>query len=108
LKAPAGEAIEWKYTSFHLRDFYENNPFVGDPRPEHDAAWGELLKSKSIVPEGFMNRKLKYFLDMNVRFTEDEMQKINLTSISLKDGSGYVGTFTAYHDIHCVVGSYLS
>jgi hypothetical protein len=40
---------------------------------------------------------------MNVRFTEEEMQKVNLTSLKLKDGSGYVGSFTAYHEVHCVV-----
>ena len=41
---------------------------------------------------------------MNVRFTPEEMKKVNLTSLKFKDGSGYVGSFTAYHEIHCVVG----
>jgi len=40
---------------------------------------------------------------MNVRFTQEEMDKVNLTSLKLKDGSGYVGSFTAYHEVHCVV-----
>lgn len=40
---------------------------------------------------------------MNVRFTPEEMQNVNLTSLKLKDGSGYVGTFTVYHDVHCLV-----
>lgn len=39
---------------------------------------------------------------MNVRFTDQEMQNVNLTSLKLKDGTGYVGSFTAYHEIHCV------
>ncbi|KAK3322706.1 hypothetical protein B0H66DRAFT_532033 [Apodospora peruviana] len=81
---PAEEAVEHQLVDFPLRDFYHDNPFVGDPRPEHDEAWRNLL------------------WNMNVRFTEDEMQKMNLTSLKLKDGSGYVGSFMAYHDIHCV------
>lgn len=63
--------------------------------------------------EEYADTKLPYseadsnnFLDMNVRFTEEEMRKMNLTSLALKDGSGYVGSFYAYHEIHCVVRTF--
>jgi len=46
LQVPAEEAVEYELVDFPLRDFYEHNPYVGDPRPEHDEAWGKLLKSR--------------------------------------------------------------
>lgn len=46
LKAPAEEAIEYELVDFPLRDFYHDNPYVGDPRPEHDEAWRKLLQSE--------------------------------------------------------------
>ena len=41
--APAYSALQYEKT---LLDFpIDNNPFVGQPRPELDAAWHYLLRS---------------------------------------------------------------
>jgi hypothetical protein len=29
-----------------INPYYENNPFAGDPRPEHDRVWSEILESR--------------------------------------------------------------
>lgn len=38
-----------------------------------------------------------------IRLTEEEMRKMNKTSVRLRDGSGYVGYIEAIHMLHCVV-----
>jgi hypothetical protein len=50
LLVPAEEPIEYELVDFPLRDFYHNNPFVGNPRPAHNEAWGDLLKSMLKTP----------------------------------------------------------
>jgi len=82
LYSPAQEAIEYEIRTFEALD--ENNPFAGDPRPEHDRAWSDILQNS------------------HVRFSEKEMIRMNRTSIALKDGSGYVAQLSAYHELHCV------
>jgi len=40
-----------------------------------------------------------------IRISEEEMRRMNKTSVTLKDGSGYVGYLEALHQLHCVVRS---
>ncbi|KUI67901.1 hypothetical protein VM1G_03125 [Cytospora mali] len=60
------------------------NPFFGEPRPEVDQAWSDLLRGSM------------------VRISEDEMRKMNKTSIALRDRSGYIGYLESIHMLHCV------
>ena len=74
------------YTRQHLFRRLEDNPFTGKPRPELDAAYGKLLKP------------------MTVRITPQEYQQANLgvSTLKLKDGSGYIGEMAVYHELHCI------
>jgi len=38
-----------------------------------------------------------------VRVSEEEMRKMNKTSVALRDGGGYVGYLESHHMLHCVV-----
>lgn len=38
-----------------------------------------------------------------VKVSEDEMKRMNKTSVTLRDGSGYVGYLESLHMLHCVV-----
>lgn len=61
--------------------------FVGQPRPEMDQAWHDLLAGTSI------------------KLSEDELLLAgNATSIGHKDG-GYIGGLGISHSLHCVVSS---
>ena len=42
-------------------------------------------------------------LDSHTRFSEEELHRLNQTSLALKDG-GYIGELGVYHELHCVVG----
>ncbi|KAI0878355.1 hypothetical protein GGS24DRAFT_518143 [Hypoxylon argillaceum] len=67
-----------------------SSPFTGEPRPEVDQAWSQLLRSSMI------------------RISEEELKRMNKTSIRLRDGSGYVGYLEAIHMLHCVKRMYQS
>jgi hypothetical protein len=43
---PAQEALRYEFRTPDVID--TNNPYIGDPRPEHDQAWSDLTQSKSI------------------------------------------------------------
>ncbi len=38
-----------------------------------------------------------------VMATQDEMNQMNITSVSAKDGSGYLVTIDVFHQLHCLV-----
>ena len=58
--------------------------YTGEPRPEGEAAWSRLFKN------------------YNIRFTAEEMQKMNRTALELRNGGGYYGQMSAYHHLHCL------
>ncbi|KAK1639179.1 hypothetical protein BDP81DRAFT_423609 [Colletotrichum phormii] len=37
-----------------------------------------------------------------LRFSEVEMNRMQKTSLALKDGSGYIGYLESFHMLHCV------
>ncbi|ESZ99497.1 hypothetical protein SBOR_0062 [Sclerotinia borealis F-4128] len=41
--SPGEEAVEYRTTS--LMSTYAGNPYAGDPRPEHDNAWTDIMDS---------------------------------------------------------------
>ncbi|KAI1108878.1 hypothetical protein F5Y14DRAFT_458896 [Nemania sp. NC0429] len=60
------------------------NKYRGEPRPELDQAWADLLEHN------------------NIRLSDDELKRMNRTAIKLSDGSGYFGQLSAYHHLHCL------
>jgi hypothetical protein len=63
---------------------------MGEPRPELDKAWHDLLQGTMI------------------RLTKEELLLANnATSLSHKDG-GYVGGFGVSHSLHCLVSPLVS
>lgn len=85
-KAPAKEAIK----EYHRHSFDGSlgleNKFTGEPRPDAEEAWAHLFKH------------------YNLRFTHEEMEKLNRTDnpIELSNGGGYFGQISAYHHLHCL------
>ncbi|KAI0910067.1 hypothetical protein F4823DRAFT_387654 [Ustulina deusta] len=78
--SPAQSAIQYRVEVLG----YESSPFIGEPRPELDQAWSRLLRSTMVM------------------ISDEEMRRMNKTSISMKDGSGYLGYLEAHHMLHCV------
>ncbi|KAI0977177.1 hypothetical protein F4678DRAFT_412102 [Xylaria arbuscula] len=77
----AQDAIEYVEQNF---DDDAPNPFAGEPRPELNQAWSDLLRSTTI------------------KIYEPELKSMNMSSLPLKDGSGYIGFLEAWHMLHCV------
>lgn len=44
---------------------------------------------------------------MNIRMSYDDLKAFGRqeNAVALADGSGYVGTLSVYHEMHCVVSS---
>ncbi|KAI3527540.1 hypothetical protein CSPX01_16893 [Colletotrichum filicis] len=86
--SPAQMAI--RYTVKEEAPMLPDNVLTGPPGPEADKAWEELEKP-------FM-----------LRFSEDEMNRMQKTSLALKDGSGYIGYLESFHMLHCVKSAWKS
>ncbi|KAF2197595.1 hypothetical protein GQ43DRAFT_424245 [Delitschia confertaspora ATCC 74209] len=81
--SPAQSALKFEKKFFNA-ELNDTNPYKGPPSPEQDAAWRDLLAPTAI------------------RASEETMERINRTSIRLKDGSGYFVTLDVYHQLHCL------
>lgn len=78
-----------RYVNRWIMDDPESSRFSGEPRPELDQAWHEMLDGTLI------------------RFSEEELlQANNATSVRSKDG-GYIGSIGVSHSLHCLVSSAL-
>ncbi|KAK0672896.1 hypothetical protein QBC41DRAFT_267617 [Cercophora samala] len=72
------------YTNKFMNTDPDTSKFLGEPRPELDKAWHDLLDGTLIY------------------FSEDELKKAgNAASISRK-GGGYVGGLGVSHSLHCL------
>ncbi|KAF2229936.1 hypothetical protein EV356DRAFT_367735 [Viridothelium virens] len=80
--SPAQTAVQ--YTVKDLNWGRVASPYTGEPRPEVDQAWSRLLKSTM------------------VKISKEELNRMNRTSIALRDGSGYIGYLESNHMLHCV------
>ncbi|KAI1124451.1 hypothetical protein F5Y10DRAFT_249324 [Nemania abortiva] len=61
-----------------------DTPFSGDPSPELDKAWHDLLK------------------DTTIRVSKQDLDYYNVTSLPLADGSGYASELFVTHELHCL------
>ena len=83
--SPSKEAGATLYESRTLYRSLNNNPYTGDPRPEHDAAWVKLVEPMTIV------------------LSPEEYRKADLgdDTLEMLDGSGYISEMAVYHELHC-------
>lgn len=81
--APAESAIEWELRTINAVP--NKGPFSGDPSPEIDDAWAELMQG------------------INIKVLPSEMESLGFSSLELKDESGFVGGLSVYHELHCIV-----
>ncbi|KAI1128411.1 hypothetical protein F5Y10DRAFT_292062 [Nemania abortiva] len=84
ITGPALEALKWESRVFE-GELDASSPFKGPPRPELDDAWNNLLGPTAI------------------RVDKEALDRINRTSVPLRDGSGYMATLDVYHQLHCLV-----
>ncbi|KAI0448094.1 hypothetical protein F4803DRAFT_545613 [Xylaria telfairii] len=80
--APAHEALAWE--DRHLGAYINYGNYTGKPSREIDSAWSSLLEG------------------MSVKILPEELERLGLTSIALRDGSGYLGALAVFHELHCV------
>ncbi|KAK3688837.1 hypothetical protein B0T22DRAFT_162549 [Podospora appendiculata] len=83
--SPADSVIRYEKKRL-WRDIEGPNPFIGQPRPELDQAWREIIAPITIKVSG----------DELARFSEGD------SSIAFKDGSGYLAEMGVYHELHCI------
>jgi len=84
IKSPLHEAIEVEPKVIHA-SLDNKNPFKGPPSDELDHAWNQL------------------FVNSHVRVTEEDLAKINRTSVPILDErGGYYVIPDVYHQLHCL------
>jgi hypothetical protein len=82
--SPAQTAVQYKRQTI-VHNLKDDGAFRGPPRPELDEAWGDLLKYN------------------NLRLSGEDLQRANLTSVSLNDEQGgYLASLDVFHTLHCV------
>ncbi|KAL3293733.1 tat pathway signal sequence [Colletotrichum asianum] len=84
---PAKEAVVLEKAKFHA-GLNDTTRFRGDPRPELEDAWDELLSA------------------INIRVDDDELTKMGRdasTAVKINDGEGgYAGMLDIFHHLHCL------
>ncbi|TGO45806.1 hypothetical protein BCON_0364g00090 [Botryotinia convoluta] len=80
---PAAEALEYEKV-FYNGTLFASSLYKGDPRPELDLAWHNLVKNN------------------NLRISKEELDTLGRTALPLADGSGYYGQLNVYHHLHCL------
>ncbi|KAH7092267.1 hypothetical protein FB567DRAFT_516877 [Paraphoma chrysanthemicola] len=89
LYSPASEVLEYseRIMTMDPETFAAGNPFIGEPRPELDNAWDELLQNIqiSVTPTEFANLQ----------------PQLNRSTLRLPDGS-YMIRLRVYHELHCL------
>ncbi|CAO1605803.1 hypothetical protein XANCAGTX0491_009309 [Xanthoria calcicola] len=73
--------LEFAPKTFHN---LSRSRFAGEPSPEIDATWDELLAP------------------MNIRVTKAELDSENVESVVLPEGGGYLSWIGAFHQLHCI------
>ncbi|KAM0802734.1 hypothetical protein BDR22DRAFT_842113 [Usnea florida] len=83
---PARKVMDYRLTGLMsvYPNLYHEDPYFGDPSAELDQNWIDRLRYSTI------------------RLSHEEFSRYNQSGILLGDGSGYLATPTAYHDLHCI------
>ena len=83
--SPSKEAGATLYESRTLYRSLNDNPYTGEPRPEHDDAWAKLVEPMTII------------------LSPEEYRKADLgdDTLEMDDGSGYISEMAVYHELHC-------
>ncbi|KAL9095396.1 MAG: hypothetical protein Q9165_002267 [Trypethelium subeluteriae] len=83
--SPAKSAIHYTTIAFDQGGQPHSAILTGDPTPEDDKAWDELLKYGSFA------------------VSDDDLGKLNMTSIPIQDGTGRnLAQLGVFHDLHCM------
>ncbi|MCJ1420489.1 hypothetical protein MMC32_006846 [Xylographa parallela] len=100
--SPARDIISYEVVTTHS-EIDSMNAFKGLPRPELDQAWNEAYLYCDGLPLSFCGGYLADMLEgPNIVVSSEDLKDINRTSIELADGSGYLGTLSVFHQIHCL------
>ncbi|KAF4628749.1 hypothetical protein G7Y89_g9408 [Cudoniella acicularis] len=82
--SPAQEAVNFERVRFNATLVIES-PYNGEPGPEVDAAWHELLSY------------------MNIAVSGSDLDRIGASSIPIPDQEGqYVAGLNVFHELHCL------
>ncbi|RCI10835.1 hypothetical protein L249_5245 [Ophiocordyceps polyrhachis-furcata BCC 54312] len=81
--APAREAVKFHRVRFD-GSLGLGSRYTGEPREETESSWNRL------------------FRHYNLRFTAEEMRRMNRSALELGNGGGFYGQLSAYHHLHCL------
>ncbi|PSN69535.1 hypothetical protein BS50DRAFT_599728 [Corynespora cassiicola Philippines] len=81
--SPGTIAIEYERVVLN-RSIESENVFAGKRTKAMDKAWAELVKP------------------MALKISNEELEQLGETSISFRDGSGYLAEMGVFHELHCV------
>jgi len=59
--------------------------YSGEPNPDKDAAWRQLLSQQMI------------------HLTSSEVRRNGISTIALQESPGFLATTTLWHELHCIV-----
>lgn len=86
----------------HLTRDPDTPSFMGQPRPELDEAWHDLLEGV-FLHIVILCCQLIIDIGTLIKYSAEELKKAgNATSVAHKDG-GYVGGLGISHSLHCLV-----
>lgn len=75
-----GLKVNYEFVKY---DFFPNSSYIGEPGPENEKAWHDLMDS------------------MGIRVTAEELAVHNQQSVPLPNG-GYLAWLGVFHELHCV------
>ncbi|KAF2678695.1 hypothetical protein K458DRAFT_422929 [Lentithecium fluviatile CBS 122367] len=81
--SPGTAAIEYERVVLN-RSIESENVFAGKRTKAMDEAWAELIKP------------------MALKISKEELERLGETSISFRDGSGFLAEMAVFHELHCV------
>ena len=114
--APAKDDEALHYEKRRLWRNIDDNVFTGDPRPELDAAWRELIEREFCLSSVYLcsfglhgsclfsllDYMLKHSSAMTLKISAKELSHLHEDSIAFADGSGYIAEMAVYHELHCI------
>lgn len=101
--APGTAAIEYERVVLN-RSIESENVFAGKRTKAMDEAWAELIKrTYTYCKSHTLVCCLPSSTAMALKISKEELNRLGETSISFRDGSGYLAEMAVFHELHCVV-----